>query len=349
MDATPQFSAAALAQRLGGRLVGDGNCTVRNVAPLEAAGPDDLSWVGSSEHLPRLAASRAGVVLIPQSCEPPADRTTIQVSDPDLSLCTILADLAPVEDEVPPGVDPAARVHETAEIADGASVGPFVYVGPQARVAAGTRLHPGVHVGAHSQIGRDCVLHPNVVLRAHTVLGERVVLHANVSIGADGYGYLQRDGRNVKIPQIGRVVIEDDVEIGANACVDRARSGETRIGRGTKIDNLVQIGHNVRIGEHCIIVSQTGISGSATLGNYVMLGGQVGIADHARVGDRVMIAAKSGIRRYAEDGAVLRGIPAVDNAKFLRQEAAARRLPTLVQQVRDLLKRVEKLESSTDH
>ncbi|MCK4342802.1 MAG: UDP-3-O-(3-hydroxymyristoyl)glucosamine N-acyltransferase [Phycisphaerae bacterium] len=347
MEELPSITAADLADRLGGFLRGDGSRIVRTVAPLDEAGPDTLSWLGSPDYLPKLAASKAGVVLIPADCEVPPKRTTIRVSDPDLALCEALRCLAPPTEPVPAGINPAARVAEDA-IVDGACLGPHVYVGPRAAVGPGTQLHPGVYIGADSRIGHDCVLWPNVVVREYTTLGERVIVHPNATIGADGFGYHMRGGKHIKIPQIGRVVIEDDVEIGAGTCVDRARSGITRIGRGTKIDNLVQIAHNVTIDEDCIVVGQCGISGSVTLGKNVVLSGQVGVVDHLRIGNQVMVAAQSGVFGDIPDGKVYRGTPAVENNDYGRQAVAVRRLPKMIVQLRALTKRVEQLESAAN-
>jgi UDP-3-O-[3-hydroxymyristoyl] glucosamine N-acyltransferase len=348
MPDAPSITAAELARLLDGELTGDGAHVVCAVGTLEEAGPQAVSWVGKADLMPRVAASQAGIVVIPAACAPPAERTTIGVADPDLAMCQILEALKPPSEPVPAGVDRDARVAETATVA-GASIAPHVFVGARASVGPGTVLHPGVYVGAYSRIGRDCVLWPNVVVREYTSLGDRVVIHPNATIGADGFGYQQRGGRHHKIPQIGRVVIEDDVEIGANTCIDRARSGETRIGRGTKIDNLVQIGHNVRIGEDCILVSQCGVSGSTTLGHHVVLAGQVGLVDHLRIGNNVVVAAKSGVAESLPDGKVYRGIPAVEVIAFGRQAVGIRRLPKIIEQLRDLLKRVERLESTADH
>jgi UDP-3-O-[3-hydroxymyristoyl] glucosamine N-acyltransferase len=346
MQDNPTITAAELARRLGGRLDGDGTRLIREVATLEEAGPDAVSWVGRPEVLPRLAKSQAGVVLLPEQVEPPSGRTTIRVPDPDLAICEALAALAPPVPRVPPGVDVAARVADSATVA-GACIGPHVFVGPHAVIGPGTQLHPGVYVGAESRIGRGCVLWPNVVVRERTVIGERVIIHPNVTIGADGFGYHQRGGKHRKIPQIGHVVIEDDVEIGAGSCIDRARSGETRIGRGTKIDNLVQIAHNVRIGEDCIVVAQCGISGSTTLGHHVTLGGQAGAADHLRIGNNVVIAGRAGVTSHIPDGQAYRGYPAVENREFVRQAIGIRRLPKIMEQLRALAKRIEQLESAT--
>jgi UDP-3-O-[3-hydroxymyristoyl] glucosamine N-acyltransferase len=346
MQDSVTITAAELARRLDGRLVGDGQRIVREVATLQEAGPEAVSWVGRPELLRRLAASRAGVVLVPEQCEPVPGQTTIHVRDPDLAISEVLATLAPPVPQVPLGVDPAARVADGA-VVTGAAIAPHVFVGPEAVIGPGTQLHPGVYVGAGSRIGRDCVLWPNVVVRERTTIGDRVIIHPNATIGADGFGYQQRGGKHRKIPQIGRVVIEDDVEIGAATCIDRARSGETRIGRGTKIDNLVQIGHNVRVGEDCIIVGQCGISGSTTLGHHVMLGGQVGLSDHVRVGDCVVVAAQSGVTHDVPDGQAYRGTPAVQNHEYVRQAVGFRRLPKIMEQIKALAKRIERLESAT--
>ncbi len=348
MEAAPTITAADLAHRVGGRLAGDGALILREVATLDEAGPEAVSWVGRPELLRQLKGSRAGVVLVPHQCEPVPGRTTIHVADPDLAICAALAALAPPVPRVPPGVDPAARVAEGAKVA-GACVGPHVFVGPGAVVGPGTQLHPGVYVGADCRIGRDCALWPNVVVRERTTIGDRVIIHPNATLGADGFGYQQRGGRHHKIPQIGRVVIEDDVEIGAGTCIDRARSGVTRVGRGTKIDNLVQIGHNARIGEHCIIVGQCAIAGSATLGDHVVLAGQVGVSDHVRVGDRVLVAAQAGVMNDIPDGQAWRGSPAVENSKYLRQAVGVRRLPKIMEQLKTLTKRIEQLEATAHH
>ena len=329
MPMPPAITARELADLLAGELTGDGTRVVRAAGTLEDAGPEAVAWVGQADLMPRVAESNAGVVVIPKDCAPPPGRTSIRVADPDLAMCAVLTALKPPVEAVPPGIDRDARVAETASVI-GASIGPHAYV------------------GAHSRIGQNCVLWPNAVVREYTQIGDRVVIHANATLGADGFGYHQRGGKHYKIPQIGRVVIEDDVEIGANTCIDRARSGETRIGRGTKIDNLVQIGHNVRVGEDCILVSQCGVSGSTMLGHHVVLAGQVGLIDHLSIGNNVVIAAKSGVAESIPDGKVFRGIPAVELNLYARQAVGVRRLPKMIEQLRDLLKRVERLESTED-
>ena len=345
MAANQPMTVAELARHLGGQVDGDAQRLIRQIATLEHAGADALAWLGSPKYLPQLERTQAAAVLVAQDIPVPKGQTAIRVSDPDGALCTALALLGPPPERVPAGVHPSAVIGTDATV-DGAAIGANVTVGPRVQIGPGTQLHPNVSIGAETTIGRDCVLWPGVVIRERTSIGDRVIIHPNTTIGADGFGYLQRDGRHRKIPQIGRVVIEDDVEIGANCAVDRARSGETRIRRGTKIDNLVQIGHNCDIGEDCIIVALCGISGSATLERHVVLGGQVGVADHVRVSENVRVAAKSAVSRDTAPNVSLRGNPVVDNNRFVRQEAAVRRLPKMIQQLRALEKRIERLESA---
>jgi UDP-3-O-[3-hydroxymyristoyl] glucosamine N-acyltransferase len=341
------ITAEDLAQRLGGVLEGEPGKPLRGAATLAEAGPEDVSWCSDAALLPQLRESAAGVVIIPQGLEFTAERTLIRVADAHLAMCAVLNWLGPPADDVSPGQDPSAVVAPDAVIT-GAHVGPHACVGARTAIGAGTRLHAGVRIGADVRIGRDCVIWPNVVIRERVTLGDRVIVHANTTIGSDGFGYLFRDGRQVKIPQVGIVVIEDDVEVGANVCIDRARSGVTRIGRGTKIDNLVQIGHNVQIGEHCVIVAQCGISGSTTLGRHVVLAGQVGIIDHLHIGDGAVVAAKSGVARDVPAGQTWRGVPARENGAMTRQLVEARRLPELARQMRELIKRVQALESTAN-
>ncbi len=347
MNAPMEISALDLAGRLGGKLTGEGQRVLRAVATLEEAGPDTLSWLRGNESPKRLEHCRAGAILVTPECEVPDTCTVIRVPDPDLALCDALRLLCPPPEQVPAGVHSSAVVAADAQVA-GAAIGPHVSVGAGAVVGAGTQLHAGVHIGAETRIGRDCVLWHNVVVRERTIIGDRVIIHPNATLGADGFGYLPRNGRHVKVPQVGALVIEDDVEIGACTCIDRAKTGVTRIGRGTKIDNLVQIGHNVRVGEHCVLVSQTGIAGSATLGHHVMLAGQVGVTEHVQIGDCARVAAKSGASRDVPAGTVFRGNPATDNGAFSRQQVIVRRLPALAQQVRELVRRVEQLESAAN-
>jgi UDP-3-O-[3-hydroxymyristoyl] glucosamine N-acyltransferase len=343
MHANVTFTADDLATRLGGTIEGDGTREVTTVATLDQATPDSLSWVGDRRYVASVNGSRAGVILAASNGPTLQGRTVIRVKDPDVALVQVLGWFARPLEMLEPGVDSSARVHPDAEVT-GAIIGANVCVAAGAIVGAGTRLHPGVHVGPRTRIGRNCELWPNVVVRECITIGDRVIIHPNTTIGSDGFGYLQRNGAHLKIPQIGTVVIEDDVEIGANSAVDRARTGITRIGRGTKIDNLAQIAHNVEIGKGCIIVAQCAIGGSSTLGDHVMLGGQVGVRDHVRIGSRARIAAKSAVFKNIAAGETVRGIPATNNRRFLRHEAGVRRLPKWVDELKALRDRVRSLE-----
>ena len=347
MNPVPKsIRVAELARRLEGTVIGDDALGLSGIQPLDSAGPSDLSWLGDAKYLRKLQTTNAGAVLVPRDGEVPAGRTVIRVADPDLAMCHALEWFHPGPALVPPGVHPAAVVHPDARL-DDVAVGPHAIVERGAKIGSGTQLHAGVYVGAEAEIGRDCTLWPNVVLRERCRLGDRVTIHPNTTIGADGYGYLQRGGKHIKIPQIGCVVVEDDVEIGANCCVDRARSGETRIRRGTKIDNLVQIAHNCDIGEDCIIIAQCGISGSTRLGAHVVLAGQVGIIDHLEIGAGAVIAAQSGVTSDVPPGKVCRGTPAIENTQFGRQQVLVHRLPQMAERMKELVKRVERLESAT--
>ncbi|MCH8805364.1 MAG: UDP-3-O-(3-hydroxymyristoyl)glucosamine N-acyltransferase [Planctomycetes bacterium] len=342
------ITADELARRLGARLEGNGARTLRDVATLESAGPDDLSWIADEQLVASLAASRAGAVLVQEGLVIPAvEPARIMVPDADAALCDVLRWLGPPPIEVSPGVHPTATVAASAHV-EGAAVAEHVHIADRARVGVGTQLHPGVHVGAESTIGRDCVLWPNVVVRERCIIGNRVIIHPNATIGADGFGYLQRDGKHRKIPQIGIVVIEDDVEIGANSTIDRARSGVTRIGRGTKIDNLVQVAHNVEIGENCILIALSSIGGSSTLGHHVILSGHAAVSDHVQLGNEVRVTGMSGVARNAADGETLRGLPATEYHLYMRQRAALRKLPKLLERVRGLTHRIEELESAAN-
>ena len=338
---------SALADLLGGSLHGDGSIELRSIDTLDAAGPGVLSWMGNAQYAGKLAGSNAGCVLVPLEISPPAGRTVIRVKDPDLALTVALQHMAPQPPRVATGVHPTATVCAGARV-DGACIGAGAYVGEGATIGSGAQLHPGAYVGAFSSVGRDCVLWPGVVVRERCRIGDRVILHPNCVIGADGFGYLFRGGKHVKVPQVGTVQIDDDVEIGAGSTVDRAKSGVTRIRRGTKIDNLVQIGHNCDIGEDCIVVAQVGISGSVTTGHHCVFGGQVGIADHLRIGNGVQFGAQSGVMRDVTDGETLLGTPADERRASLQREVATRKLPEALAELRALAKRIEQLESAAD-
>jgi len=341
------LTLAELAKAAGGVVRGPATLRIRGVASVDEAGPQDITWISHERYAARLPSSRAGAVLLPADFGG-SPMPAILCHDPNLGIARILAALAPPVPQPPPGVHPSAVVDPSAVLGEGVAVGPLCVIGPDARIGPRTVLQAQVFVGAGTELGADCHLWPGAVIREHCRLGERVVLHPNVVIGSDGFGYHFTGTHHQKIPQTGIVVVEDDVEIGACSCVDRAKFGETRIGRGTKIDNLVQVAHNVRTGAHCILVAQAGIAGSSVLGQGVVLGGKVGVRDHVVLGDGVQAAACCCISKDVSGGARVNGIPAVDNRQYLREQAEVRRLPEWSRLLKDLLRRVERLETSAD-
>ncbi|HZL37674.1 MAG TPA: UDP-3-O-(3-hydroxymyristoyl)glucosamine N-acyltransferase [Tepidisphaeraceae bacterium] len=318
---------------------------IAGVSTLLEAGAEDLSFVGSDSYLPELAKTRAAAVVAQKRVKLPASwtRPALIVEDADLAVAQVLKLFAPPVPRPPAGVDGLARVTSSAVLGEGVAIGPFVFIGQRARIGARTVLHPGVYVGDDTILGEDCELYPNVVIRERITIGNRVIIHANSVLGSDGFGYRWDGSGHQKVPQIGTVIIEDDVEIGSCTCIDRAKLSATRIGRGSKLDNLVQIGHNAITGPHCIIVGQAGMAGSATLGTGVVLGGQVAIRDHVTIGDGAMVAAKSGVADEVAPKAIVSGIPAIPHRQTLREQAALRKLPDLVVQVRKLQEQLDAL------
>ncbi len=319
----------------------EGTLAVRltGIASLERAGPADISFLSNPKYRNAVAGSRAGAILLPRDFEgtPRAEQVYLRTENPSYVLARLCEHAATGrQPDAPPGVHPSASVASGAQVAESASIGPYVVVGEGARIDAGAVLLSYVSVGERAVVGAGSWIHPRVTLYPDTVLGERVLVHAGVVLGSDGFGYETIDGVHTKIPQIGRVVVEDEVEIGANTCIDRARFEETRIGRGTKIDNLVQIGHNVTIGKHCLIVSQTGISGSTRIDDSTTVGGQCGIAGHIHIGAGSVIGAKSGVSKNLPAGSFVNGTPATPIRENYRLEALRRKLPELFQRVTEL-------------
>lgn len=341
-------SLAEIAKWVGGMVRGDASTRISGVNGVQEAGPADLTWLAHDKYLVQLKTSQAGAVLVPEHFgETPMP--AVLCTNPLAAIITILERFSPPVPRPEVGTHPTAIVATSAQIGTNVAVGPRVVIQEGARIGDGCVLHAGVFIGAETTLGNNCELWPNVVVRERCALGNRVVVHPNTTIGADGFGYQFLQGKHTKIPQIGTVRIEDDVEIGANSCIDRAKCGATVIGRGSKIDNLVQVAHNVQIGPDCMIVAQTGIAGSARLGRFVVVGGQVGIRDHVTLNDGAKAAACSAISKDVPAGATVIGMPAVDHEEFVRERSRIHRLPKLAQQLADLIKRVERLESSADH
>ena len=332
-----------IAERLGIEFIGSPDTVVTGMAGIDEAGEGDLTFVANPRYRKRLATTRAAAAIVPAEIRE-APLALLVAPNPYLAFALALEMFYPASRPAP-GIAREAWIDPSARLGADVTVMPFVWIGPGAVVGARSVLHPLVSIGAGASLGEDCLIHPQVTIRDRCVVGNRVILHSGVVIGADGFGFVPEGGRHRKIPQVGIVRIEDDVEIGASSCVDRATMGETRIGRGTKIDNLVQVAHNVRVGEDAILVSQVGISGSASIGDRSVLGGQVGVVGHIRIGSDVKIGAKSGIHRPVADGSVIAGIPGMPYLEFLQTIAVFKTLPQLRGRVLALEKEVESLKA----
>ncbi|MCU0785926.1 MAG: UDP-3-O-(3-hydroxymyristoyl)glucosamine N-acyltransferase [Verrucomicrobia bacterium] len=332
------FSAAEVANHLQGKVVGNPSVILNSFAPAERAQAGDLTFAENEGFFAKAEQSAASAVIVSGEFKS-ARKTLIQVSDARVAFAKALELFFPVP-RPPAGVHPTAVIAPTAKVDPTAHVGPYCVVGERVRIGARAVLHGGNHVGADCRLGDDVMLFPNVTLYPRTELGQRVRVHAGTVIGADGFGYVPDQGTHRKVPQIGNVIIGDDVEIGANVTIDRGALGPTVIGKGTKIDNLVQIAHNVEIGEHCLVVAQVGIAGSTKLGNYVVLAGQVGIAGHLKIGNQVTVAAQSGVMHNIPDGEKWFGYPAATNRDFKRQVVALRQLPGLLKRIAALEKKL---------
>jgi len=337
-----------LAELVNGRVVGDGRTQIKRIANLDHAREGEIAYVDNPKMFAAAGESQASCLIVTDAVELP-NRTLIKVSNPKLAFSLIGAALhPPVRRE--PEIHPTAVVAETADIALTAYIGPNVCVGEYTHVGAYTRLEAGVALGANVTVGDECVLHPNVVLYDDVSVGHRVILHAAVCLGADGFGYVRHDLGYQKFPQIGTVVIEDDVEIGAHTCVDRAALGCTRIGRGTKLDNMVHVGHNCDIGERVVIAAQTGISGSVVIEDDAVIGGQVGFGDHTRVQKGAVIGSKAGIL----PGKIVRpgvwwGIPVQPLDQYKRMNAHMNRLPQMHAEIKRLHEQIEELKKELGH
>ena len=337
-----------LAQNVGGKVVGDGQLVIRNVVPIEEAGPGEITFLANPRYHSYLADCRASAVIvrdgsIRDDLIGSHGKAYLEVSDPYVAFAKILQIFTPpvLYDQK---IDSRAHVDPTANLGENVTLFPNVFVGADVRVGRRTVLYPGVYLGDGAQVGDDCVLHPNVVVGEGCCVGNRVILHAGVVLGSDGFGYAGEGDGRVKIPQVGTVEVHDDVEIGANTTVDRATLGKTIIRRGAKIDNLVQIAHNVVVGENSIIAAQVGIAGSTRIGRDVILLGQVGVLNHIEIGDGAMIGPQSGIPRSVPPGAVLSGgIAAAPHQEWLKVIALLPQLPKLWSLVRGLEKKVSEL------
>ncbi|MBI4314242.1 MAG: UDP-3-O-(3-hydroxymyristoyl)glucosamine N-acyltransferase [Candidatus Omnitrophica bacterium] len=336
---------AEVAAYLGGEVIGDENTLITGVCGIREAKEGDITFVANSKYLRLIQSTHASAVITGRDVKG-APRPLIRTDNPSLAFAKMLAWISPAEAQRPAGISPKAFVGRGARLGKNVSVQAFAVVEDDAVIGDGSIIYAGCCIGHHTAIGSDCVVYSNVSIRENVQIGNRVVIHSGTVIGSDGFGFATIQGAHHKIPQIGTVVIEDDVEIGANVTIDRARFGKTVIGRGTKIDNLVQIAHNVEVGENAIVVAQAGISGSTRIGNNVILAGQCGIVGHISIGDNAVVAAQAGVSKSVPANAQVWGYPAKPLNRAKRINACVQRLPELVKTIEALQKRIEELENA---
>jgi UDP-3-O-[3-hydroxymyristoyl] glucosamine N-acyltransferase len=326
-----------IAARLECRLEGDGDIDIVRIAGIQEAGPGDLTFVANAKYEKALPSTRASAVILREDA-PAAPCAILRTRDPYLAFARAVALFSSAQRPAP-GIDALAAVASDARVGQNVSIGPFVAIGEDASVGDGTIIFPNVTVGPGARIGTDCVIHSNVSIRERVTIGNRVILQNGVVIGSDGYGFVRRgDGTHEKIPQVATVVIEDDVELGANTTVDRPAVGETRISAGTKIDNLVQIGHGVTVGRNVLMAAQVGIAGSTHIGDDVTFGGQVGVGGHLTIGRGAVAVGQSGVTNSLDAGQMVAGYPAIDAREWRKASVVFRRLP-------ELKRRLEQLEA----
>ena len=347
-----QHNLSELAGIGNGTLVGDADYSIASLASIANAGPEDLSFLDNRKLENELESTKAGCVLVDREQEAPATLNIIRVDQPLVAWASALEIFHPRK-RLFEDVSPDAIIGRDVVIGEGAGIGPGAWIGDGAVIRAATEIFPGATIGPGTTIGESCLIYPGVHIYHDCTLGDRVIIHSGAVIGADGYGFAQEDTGNPaepvihrKVEQVGNVIVEDDVEIGANTTIDRGALDSTLIGKGTKIDSQVVIGHNCRIGEHCLLISQVGIAGSSRLGNYVTLAGQVGVKGHATIGDGAIVGGGSGVMQDLEGGQVYLGTPARPAGSTKKVYALLKKLPEYARKIRKLEKRLREIEGS---
>lgn len=339
------FTAGEIAEKLQGQVIGDASVILTGFAPASTARAGDLTFAENSTYLARAEQTPASAILVDGECS--SDKKVIvRVANARIAFARALELFFP-EPQIIPGIHPTAVVDGTAEVDASAHIGPHCVIGSQVRIGPRVVLQGGNHLGEQCQLAEGAHLFPNVILYARTQIGRRVRIHAGTVIGSDGFGYVFDQGAHRKVPQTGHVIVHDDVEIGANVTIDRGTLGPTVIGKGSKIDNLVMIGHNVILGENCLLIAQVGVAGSTKLGNFVILAGQVGLAGHLKIGDRVTVAAQSGVMNDIGEGEKWMGSPARPDRQMKRQLVASHQLPEFIRRVQELERRVAALSGES--
>ena len=339
------ITAAQIAQQFRGEVLGDGSIQLSGFASADCARAGDLTFADSQAYIAAVEQSQASAILVSGNLAS-TKKVTIRVPNVRVAVARLLPIFFPPDEPVP-GIHPTASIAASAQFDPTAQIGPHCIVGAQVRVGTRSVLMGGNHIARDCQIGDDTCLFPNVVLYSKTQVGNRVTIHAGTIIGSDGYGYVFDEGKHRKVLQVGRVIIHDDVEIGANSAIDRGALGDTIIGQGTKIDNLVHVAHNVAMGRHCLVMGQVGFAGSTQLGDYCVVASQSGIAGHLKLGKQVTVGAKSGVMRDIPDGETVLGVPAAPDKQTKRQMIALTQLPELIRRTRELERQLAELQAKT--
>jgi len=334
-----EYTLEEIAAAVGGTVEGDRSAVVSGLSGIEEAGPRDITFVANPKYVPLLKTTKAGAVILDEGVDAPG-LNVVRVAEAYAAFAKVLAMFAP-EPALPEGVSDLAYIADDADVGEGVGAGPFAVIDAGAVVGARTAVCSGAYIGRDSSVGEDCIIYPNATIRERVTVGDRVIIHPNAVVGSDGFGFATVEGVHRKVPQIGKVVVGNDVEIGAGATIDRGTMGATVIGDGCKIDNLVQIAHNVKLGKGTILAAQVGIAGSTKVGEYVVMGGQVGLVGHIEVGDRVQIGAQSGVPKSIPPGETWFGYPARPIMETKRTEAYLRRLGDLYARVKELEKKLE--------
>jgi UDP-3-O-[3-hydroxymyristoyl] glucosamine N-acyltransferase len=344
-----QFTASQLAQLIQAKVEGNPSVTVSSFGKIEEAGPGQLSFLANPKYEDYLYTTKASLVIINENFQlrQPIDATLLRVADAYSAFATLLTNYQAMQQQQLTGIQEPSHIAKTAELGQGIFIGAFTYLGEQVKVGDQTKIYPNCYIGDQVTIGKNCVIHPGVKIYHQCMIGDEVIIHAGTVIGGDGFGFApQADGSLKKVPQIGNVVIEDQVEIGANTTIDRATIGSTIIRKGAKLDNLIQIAHNVEVGNQTVIAAQAGISGSTKIGKGVMIGGQAGIVGHIQLGDGSKVNAQSGVSKSIEPGKAVTGSPAYDYTQALRAQAVNRKLPELEKRIKELEQLIKDLVSA---
>lgn len=339
-----KLTLGEIAKLVDGELVGDGKIAITGISGIKEAQEGDITFLANSKYTSLLQATKASAVITSRdTIESP--KSLIKTDNPSVAFAKVVSLVTPSYTKHPQGIHPSAIVSKTARLAKGVAVGAYTVIEDGVQIEEGTIVYSGCYLGCNTKVGRNCLIYPQVSIRERIEIGDRVIIHSGVVIGSDGFGFAMVKGVQKKIPQIGIVLVEDDVEIGANVTIDRARFDKTIIGKGTKIDNLVQIGHNAVTGENCIIVAQAGVGGSSILGRDVIIAGQAGLAGHMHIGDKAIVGAQAGVTKSVPANTKVSGYPARPHVEAKRINACLQRLPELYKTVKELEQKVKNLEA----